>query len=139
MTPCRWRWRRCAPRRRARCSPRTTPWCSRCGPNAIVTCPGPVTRPPAGCTRCCGLVPGGIGEEITAAQAERILSQIRPAGAAARARRELAAEFLAGIRNLDAQRRETKKKLAAAVKASGTSLTGSVFGAGPVIAGMGDR
>jgi transposase len=84
----------------------------------------------------CDLVPGGIGEEITAAQAERILSQIRPAGAAARARGELAGEFLADIRNLDAQRREAKKKLAAAVKASGTSLTGRVFGVGPVIAGM---
>jgi transposase len=55
----------------------------------------------------CDLVPGGIPEEITAAQAERILSQIRPAGAAARARCELAAEFLADIRTLDAQRRET--------------------------------
>jgi hypothetical protein len=35
---------------------------------------------------------------------------------------------------LDAQRRETKKKLAAAVKASGTSLTSKVFGVGPVVA-----
>jgi transposase len=84
----------------------------------------------------CDLVPGGIPDEITAAQAERILSQIRPASAAAGARCELAAEFLADIRHLDAQRRETKKKLAAAVKASGTSLTRRVFGVGPVIAGM---
>src|SRR5262249_19712045 len=84
----------------------------------------------------CDLVPGGIGEEITAAQAEKILSQIRPAGAAAGARGELAAEFLADIRHLDAQRREAKKKLAAAVKASGTSVTARVFGVGPVIAGM---
>jgi transposase len=84
----------------------------------------------------CDLVPGGIGEEITAAQAERILSQIRPASAAARARCELAAEFLADLRHLDAQRRETQKKLAAAVKASGTSVTARVFGVGPVIAGM---
>src|SRR5262249_32107810 len=84
----------------------------------------------------CDLVPSGIGEEITAAQAETMLSQIRPAGAAARARCELAAEFLADLRNLDAQRRETKKKLAAAVKASGPSLTGRVWGVGPVLAGM---
>jgi hypothetical protein len=37
-------------------------------------------------------------------------------------------------RRLDAQLREANKKLAAAVRASGTSLTG-LFGAGPVIAG----
>ena len=37
------------------------------------------------------------------------------------------------MRRLDAQVRESRKKLAIAVKASGTSLTG-IFGAGPVIA-----
>ena len=37
------------------------------------------------------------------------------------------------MRRLDAQIRESRKKLAIAVKASGTSLTG-IFGAGPVIA-----
>jgi len=40
---------------------------------------------------------------------------------------------LGDIRRLDAQIRESKRKLAIAVKASGTSLTG-IFGAGPVIA-----
>jgi hypothetical protein len=40
---------------------------------------------------------------------------------------------LEDIRRLDAQIRESRKKLAIAVKASGTSLTG-IFGAGPVIA-----
>jgi len=52
----------------------------------------------------------------------------------AEARCELAAEFLADIRRLDAQLRETKKKLAAAVKAAGTTMT-KIFGVGPVIAG----
>ena len=51
----------------------------------------------------------------------------------AQARCELAAELLADIRHLDAQRREARKKLAAAVTASGTSLT-EVSGVGPVIA-----
>jgi transposase len=37
------------------------------------------------------------------------------------------------MRRLDAQIRESRKKLAIAVKASGTSLTG-IFGAGRVIA-----
>ena len=49
------------------------------------------------------------------------------------ARWELAAEFIADLRRLDAQLRETKKKLAAAVRASGTTLT-EIFGVGPVIA-----
>jgi transposase len=84
--------------------------------------------------RCCGLVPGGHPKEISAAQAARILERVTPSGAVAIARCELAAEFLTGIRRLDAQLREVNKKLAAAVRAFGTSLTG-IFGAGPVIAG----
>jgi len=81
----------------------------------------------------CELIPGGVPDEITAGQAARILERVAPAGAVAQARCELAAELLADIRHLDAQRREVKKKLAAAVTASGTSLT-EVFGVGPVIA-----
>lgn len=82
----------------------------------------------------CDLVPGGHAKEISAGQAARILERITPSGAVAQARCELAAEFLTDIRHLDAQLRDTHKKLAAAVKASGTSLTG-LFGVGPVIAG----
>ena len=81
----------------------------------------------------CELIPGGVPDEITAGQAARILEQVAPAGAVTQARCELAAELLADIRHLDAQRREVNKKLAAAVTASGTSLT-EVFGVGPVIA-----
>src|SRR5262249_29524957 len=81
----------------------------------------------------CGLIPGGHPREISAAQAARILEGVTPSGAVARARCELAAEFLTDIRRLDAQLRDTNKKLAAAVRASGTSLTG-IFGVGPVIA-----
>jgi len=82
----------------------------------------------------CDLVPGGIRREISAGKAARILGQVTPSGPAATARRELAAEFLADLRRLDGQLREVSKKLAAAVRASGTSLTG-LFGVGPVIAG----
>jgi transposase len=80
----------------------------------------------------CELVPGGVPEEITAAQAARILERSTPSGTAGQARLELAAELLADMRRLDAQMRESKKKLATAVKASGTSLT-EIFGVGPVI------
>ena len=82
----------------------------------------------------CDLVPGGHPKEISAAHAARILEQASPSGAVALARAELAAEFLADLRHLDIQLRGTRKKLAAAVKASGTTLT-QVFGVGPVIAG----
>jgi transposase len=84
--------------------------------------------------RCCGLVPGGIRREISAGKAARILEQVTPSGPAAGARCELAAEVLAGLRRRDARLREASKKLAAVVRASGTSLTGR-FGVGPVITG----
>jgi transposase len=81
----------------------------------------------------CELVPGGVPEEITAAQATRILQSARPSGTAGQARGELAAELLEDMRRLDAQMRESKKKLAIAVRASGTTVT-EIFGVGPVIA-----
>ena len=82
----------------------------------------------------CDLVPGGHPKEISAAQATRLLESATPSGAVALARAELAGEFLADLRHLDAQLRDTRKKLAVAVRASRTTLT-EVFGVGPVIAG----
>jgi len=82
----------------------------------------------------CDLVPGGFSKEISAGQATRVLEQVTPAGAIAQARHELASQFLQDLRNLDTQLQETRKKLAAAVKANHTTLT-EVFGVGPVIAG----
>src|SRR5262249_12544826 len=81
----------------------------------------------------CDLVPGGFGREITAGQAARLLQRICPSGSAAAARWELATEFLADLRRLDAQRRDTRTKLATAAAASGTTLT-EICGVGPVIA-----
>jgi transposase len=49
------------------------------------------------------------------------------------ARLELAEELVADLRHVDAKLRESKKKLATAVRASGTTST-EVFGIGPVIA-----
>ena len=93
--------------------------------------PGP--RWCAGCMPCCELVPGGVSKKIAAGRAAAILGSITPADGVAAARRELAAEFVADLRRIGAQMRETRRKLAAAVKAPGTSLT-KVFGVGPVIA-----
>ena len=81
----------------------------------------------------CELVPGGIAKEITATQATNVLEEIEPSGAVQAARCELAAEFLQDLRRIDAQMRDTKKRLTAAVRASGTTVT-DVFGVGPVIA-----
>ena len=81
----------------------------------------------------CELVPGGISKQITAAQATIFLEQIEPPEAVALARCELATEFLEDLRRIDAQLRDTKKRLTVAVRASGTTIT-EVFGVGPVIA-----
>ena len=48
----------------------------------------------------CDLGPGGVANEITAGHAARILARITPAGPAAEARRDLAAELLADIGHL---------------------------------------
>src|SRR6516225_9850782 len=72
----------------------------------------------------CDLVPGGVSRPIYAACAARILQQITPPDAVAAARWELAAAFLDDLRRIDAQLRETRKKLAVAVQAAGTCLTG---------------
>jgi transposase len=58
---------------------------------------------------------------------------VSPAGAVEAARCELAAEFLADLRRIDAHMREAKKKLTIAVRASATTLT-EVFGVGPIVA-----
>jgi transposase len=81
----------------------------------------------------CELIPGGVSKRTSAAQAGRLLEGIRPAGAVDGARRELAAELLADPRRIDAQIREAKQRLTAAVRASGTTLT-SLSGVGPVVA-----
>ena len=81
----------------------------------------------------CELVPGGVPKKIIAAHAARLLDSVTPPDAVAAARWELAAALIEDLRRIDGQLRETRKKLDAAVRASGTSLTG-LFGVGPVIA-----
>ena len=81
----------------------------------------------------CELIPGGISKAITAGQATQALGSITPPDAVAAARCELAAAFIEGLRGIDARIRETRKKPAVAVQATGTSLTG-LFGVGPVVA-----
>jgi len=74
-----------------------------------------------------------VSKQITARQATQILASITPSGAVQAARWELAAEFTGDLRGTGTRIRGTRKKLAIAVRAAGTSLTG-LFGVGPVIA-----
>jgi transposase len=83
----------------------------------------------------CELVPGGFSGEIYATQAAQLLEEVAPQGAVATARHELAWEFLADLVRLDEQRRDTKKRIAAAVAASKTATT-EIFGVGPIVAAI---
>ncbi len=73
----------------------------------------------------CDLIPGGVSKQIRAGAAARVLEQARPSGAVQQARHELAAQFLADLCRIDAQLRETRKKLAAAVGVN--ALAGAVM------------
>lgn len=81
----------------------------------------------------CDLVPGGFTGEIYAAKAAQLLQGIEADGVVVAAKVELANELLEDLRRLDAQMKDSKKRLAAVVAASGTSTT-KVFGVGPVVA-----
>jgi transposase len=117
-----------------RSAPMTTSLSCGSGPAGTASCPHCAPRPPAACTPCCARSPpGGVPENITANRAAAILGAHQPADGVAAAWHDVAGEHLADLRRTGAMLAEIKKKLAAAVKASGTSLTG-VFGVGPVIA-----
>jgi transposase len=83
----------------------------------------------------CELVPGGVPKKIIAPHAARLLDSVTPPDAVAAARWELAAALIEDLRRIDAQLRDTRKKLDTAVRASGTTLTG-LFGIGPVTAAV---
>ncbi|HXW80008.1 MAG TPA: hypothetical protein VEJ84_10950 [Acidimicrobiales bacterium] len=59
----------------------------------------------------------------------RLIEELKPVGAVAAARKELAEELLGDLRRLDTQLAELKERLAAVVTASGTTAT-KIFGVG---------
>ena len=65
----------------------------------------------------------------------RFLEALAPASAVEHVRYDLAVELLDDIRRLDAQLKESHKRIRAAVRASGTTVT-DLFGVGPIIAAM---
>jgi len=80
------------------------------------------------------LVPGGVAGTLSAHRAARILRGIRPKGASARLRRQLASEvLLRDIRTLDRKIADLNGRIEAEVEAFGTTLT-EIFGVGPILA-----
>jgi transposase len=80
------------------------------------------------------LVPGGAPIHLTAAIASRLLAGIRPAGPVEAARKQLARDLVAEIRQADQRLKVLTAQIAEAVAATGSHLI-EVDGVGPVLAG----
>ena len=76
------------------------------------------------------LAPGGIAKEINASDVVAFLDNVTPSSATEQVRYELAVELLDDIRRLDAQVKESHKRIRAAIAASSTTVT-DIFGIGP--------
>ena len=81
------------------------------------------------------LVPGGIAREINVSAAEAFLANITPSAVVEQIRYDLARELIDDICRLDAQLKESHKRIATAVRASSTTLT-DLFGVGPMTAAV---
>jgi transposase len=68
------------------------------------------------------LVPGGISKEITVNAAQDLLDRIEPTDPVAQIRHDLASEHLGDLRHVDTQMRASRRRLEAAVRASGTTV-----------------
>jgi transposase len=79
------------------------------------------------------LAPSRTAKELNASDAVALLERIEPATPVERARHDLAVELLGDVQRLDAQLKESHRRIRIAVKASGTTLT-DLFGVGPIIA-----
>ena len=81
------------------------------------------------------LAAGGIAKEINASDVDRFLAEVTPRTPVEQMRCDLAVELLDDIRRLDAQLKESHRRIRQAIKAADTSVT-DVFGIGPIIAAM---
>lgn len=77
------------------------------------------------------LVPGGIGKEVVVSQARSLLEGLDLVGAVAIERHTMAVEMVDELERLNTQRKTLRKRIVAAVAASGTTVT-EVFGIGDV-------
>jgi transposase len=73
---------------------------------------------------------GGIGVKISAGNASELLDRIGVVGETIRYRILVARELVGDIARLDTTLRASRKRIAVAVQASGTSLT-DIYGVGP--------
>lgn len=80
------------------------------------------------------LVPGGAPTDLTAPVASRVLASVRPIGPVEIARKQLARDLIAEIRETDRRLKTLTARIAAVVAEHGSRLSG-VDGIGPVIAG----
>jgi transposase len=91
------------------------------------------------CTRLHALLleleAGGIGSEITVAKANQLLDRVEICDSVTRCRVLIASELIDDIARLDAALKASKKRVAKAVTASGTTLT-EIVGIGPICAAI---
>lgn len=80
------------------------------------------------------LLPGGAPKGLTAALASRLLAGIRPAGPVEAARKRLARDLVAEIRDADRRLKLLKAQIAEGVAATGSHLI-EVDGVGPIVSG----
>jgi transposase len=76
------------------------------------------------------LIPGGAKKSLSTARARALLVRIRPRDPAGQARRRVAAELIADLERTCQRKKAADKELAAAVRATGTTLM-SLDGTGP--------
>jgi transposase len=79
------------------------------------------------------LVPGGAGNDLTAAAASKVLAGVRPAGPVETARKALARDIVIEVRELDARLKKITTEMARGLAEHGTRLT-KLDGIGPVVA-----
>lgn len=82
----------------------------------------------------CQLIPGGAQRNLSAAKARVLLSSVRPRAAVAKARKQLAVDYLSELERLDTRLKELKKQIGEVVDQRRTSLV-EVAGIGKLGAG----
>ena len=81
------------------------------------------------------LSPGGIAKRLNSTDAAKFLAAVTPTDPVAQLRWELIGEIAADIAGIEAQIKQSERRLCDAVHASGTSLI-DIYGVGPIIAAM---
>ena len=81
------------------------------------------------------LTPGGVQTRISADGAATRLRAIHPHNAVEAQRKQMALDLVADVRRLDTAIAQVKKRTAAAVTASGTTVT-DIHGVGPIVAAL---